>query len=66
MYIVEKWPDILQKSCGVNLGRFLKYVWPFFNIKPESVNRYFKLTFISKQQLSYKQQLSLYVLKYSK
>ena len=28
----EKWPKILLKSCGVNTARFLKYVWPFFNI----------------------------------
>ena len=29
---VEKWPNILLKSSGVNTARFLKYVWPFFNI----------------------------------
>ena len=29
---VEKWPNILLKSCGVHTARFLKYVWPFFNI----------------------------------
>ena len=26
---VKKLPNILQKSCGVNTARFLKYVWPF-------------------------------------
>ena len=30
---VEKWPNILLKSRGVNTARFLKYVWPFFNMK---------------------------------
>ena len=29
---VEKWPNKLLKSCGVNTARCLKYVWPFFNI----------------------------------
>ena len=29
---VEKWPNILSKSCGVQTTRFSKYVWPFFNI----------------------------------
>ena len=32
-------PNILQKSCGVHTGRFLKYVWPFYNIMHERVNR---------------------------
>ena len=32
-----KWPNILQKSCDVNTARFLKYVWPFYNIMHESV-----------------------------
>ena len=26
------------KSCGVNTTRFLKYVWPFYNIMHERVN----------------------------
>ena len=33
-----KWPNILQKSCSVNTVRFLKYVWPFYNILHERVN----------------------------
>ena len=33
MHDVEKWPNVLQKSCGVNTTRFLNYVWTFFNIK---------------------------------
>ena len=32
-----KWPNILQISCGVNTTRFLKYVWPFYNIMHERV-----------------------------
>ena len=32
LHNVEKWPNILLKSCGVNTARFLKYAWPFFNI----------------------------------
>ena len=32
LFHVEKWPNILLKSRGVNTARFLKYVWPFFNI----------------------------------
>ena len=35
---VEKWPKILLKNCGVNTARFLKYVWPFFNIMKQRVN----------------------------
>ena len=32
---VEKWPNILLKSCGVNTARTLKYAWAFFNIMHE-------------------------------
>ena len=28
---VEKWPNVLWKSCDVHTARFLKYVWTFFN-----------------------------------
>ena len=27
---VEKWPNILYKSCGFHTARFLKYAWQFF------------------------------------
>ena len=37
MHNVVKWPNILQKSFGVNTARFLKYVWPFYNIIHERV-----------------------------
>ena len=37
MHNVEKWPDVLYKSCGVNTARFLKYVWPFYNAMHERV-----------------------------
>ena len=37
MQNIEKRPSILQKSCGVNAAKFLKYVWPFFNIILERV-----------------------------
>ena len=37
MHNVVKWPNILLKSCGVHYSRFLKYVWPFYNIMPERV-----------------------------
>ena len=36
---VVKWSNILQKSCGVHTARFLKYVWPFYNIMHERVNK---------------------------
>ena len=32
MHNVVKWPNILSKSWGVNTARFLKYVWPFYNM----------------------------------
>ena len=38
MHNVVKWPNILWKSCGVHTARFLKYVWPFYNMH-ERVNR---------------------------
>ena len=38
MHNVVKWPNILQKSCGVHTARFLKYVWQFYNIMHEKVN----------------------------
>ena len=37
MHNVVKWPNILLKYCGVNTARFLKYVWPFYNIMHERV-----------------------------
>ena len=37
MHNVVKWPNILKTSCGVNTTRFLKYVWPFYNIMHERV-----------------------------
>ena len=38
MQNVENRPNILLKSWGVNTARFLKYVWPFFNIMDKRVN----------------------------
>ena len=32
MHNVAKWPNTFLKSCGVDTARFLKYVWPFYNI----------------------------------
>ena len=40
MHNVVNWPNILQKSCGVHARRFLKYVWPFYNIMHERVKHY--------------------------
>ena len=43
MYNVVKWPNILEKSCGVNTARFLKYVWPFYNIMHKRVKWVWKI-----------------------
>ena len=32
MHSVEKWPNILLTSCGMNTAKFSEYVWPFCNI----------------------------------
>ena len=40
MHHVEKWPNILWKSCVVLTSRFLKYVWPFFSIMHDRVNSF--------------------------
>ena len=40
MHNVEKWPNMFLKSFVVNTARFLKYVWPFFNIIHGRVNIY--------------------------
>ena len=37
MHNVVKWRKIILKSCGVHTARFLKYVWPLYNIMHESV-----------------------------
>ena len=45
------------KSCGVNTARFLKYVWPFFNIMYKNVHGSFITHFLyvsSKSFLSLK------------
>ena len=34
-----KWPRILLKPCGVHTARFLKYVWPFYNIMYERIKQ---------------------------
>ena len=41
MHNIVKWPNILQKSCSVHTARFLKYVWPFYNIMHDTVKRLF-------------------------
>ena len=38
MQNVVKWPNVLQKSCGIHTARFLKNVWPFYHIMHERVN----------------------------
>ena len=38
MHNVVKWPKIFLKSCSVNTARFLKHVWPFYNIMHKRVN----------------------------
>ena len=38
MHNVVKWPNILEKSCEVYAARFLKYVWPFYNIMLKGLN----------------------------
>ena len=40
MHNVEKWLNMLKKSCGVSTAGFLQYVWPFFNIIHEKVNMF--------------------------
>ena len=35
MQNAEKWLNIILKSCGVHTARFLKYAWPFLNIKKQ-------------------------------
>ena len=40
MHNVVKWPNMLWKSCDVNTARFLKYIWPFYNIMHERVKLY--------------------------
>ena len=40
MHSVEIWPNTLLKSYGVHTAKFLKYVWPFFNIAHEMVKSY--------------------------
>ena len=37
MHNVVKWPNMLLKSSGVNTARFIKCVWPFYNIMHERV-----------------------------
>ena len=37
----SEWSNIHLKSCDVCTVRFLKSVWPFFNIVQESVNSKF-------------------------
>ena len=43
MQNVVKWPNILLKSCSVHTARFVKYVWPFYNIMHERVNNVCKI-----------------------
>ena len=43
MHNVVKWPNIILKSCGVNTARFLKCVWPFYNMHERAKNRFKKI-----------------------
>ena len=36
MHNVVKWPNILKKFCTVHTARFLKYVWPFYNMQKKA------------------------------
>ena len=38
--MLKKWSNVLSKSYCANTVRFLKYVWPFFNIIYERVNHF--------------------------
>ena len=38
IHYFKKWSNMLLKSCSLNTARFLKYVWPFFNIMNERIN----------------------------
>ena len=49
MHNVVKWPNILLKSCGVNTARFLKYVWPFYNIMHQRVKFHISFLFSLKR-----------------
>ena len=42
MHNVVKWPNILKKICGVNTARFLKYVWPFYDIFMKGLKSYYQ------------------------
>ena len=35
---IEKWSNVLQKSCGMNTGRFFKFAWPFFSVMNEWID----------------------------
>ena len=55
MHNFVKWPNIFKKSCGVNTARFLKHVWPFYNIMHERVNpifHFYSLKMSKKQRFS--------------
>ena len=43
MHNFIKWQIILQKYCGVKTARFLKYVWPIYNIMDERIKVWQKL-----------------------
>ena len=34
---IEKWPNIILKSCGIDTAKLFKHVWPFFNIMHQKV-----------------------------
>ena len=54
MHNIEKRPNIVLKSCGVNSASFLKYVLPFFNIMHEKVSPVFTSNRNQSLNLSYK------------
>ena len=48
MHNIVKWPNILQNSYGANTARFLKYVWPIYNMH-ERVNKILFIGVMTKQ-----------------
>ena len=45
MHNIEKWSNILLKSCDGNTKGFLKYVWPFSTNMHEKVDPFMKTMF---------------------
>ena len=66
MHNIVKWANILWKSCGVHTTRFLKCVWPFYNIMHETVKGLKKYIRVEMSRVNFAEHIIVNLFRYWK